>query len=686
MDRPPEASLPPSTGARTQPVAPARWLLPRLPVLIGVVGLGAVVTAGSWFKREASSAQRAEAQAIQAEVKGLSDQVAQYQERFENLKWNAAKMRAAADATPAEPLRSWARERATKFNTFVSQIEQSAAADAFIRGSRETEALCRLGKISDARERLRNLRPPRFPSASEFRELQREAYLKPLAEFSRQNPAYYRALQANEPDTAREDAAALRAQLAAADLDVVTPQSLLMFELLSAVIPADDPLVADWAAIASAPDHFENPDRATVKRWREAKKAMRLEDWPTAVAAMQSITVSKIRTRQPFRAAYGRAILKNSPDQTAEAYPLMLEAATSGDPQARRWVAQEDVGAGRLSEALRWLEASVTDGDRSAVPEILKLYAKERDVLPRDIAHEAGVLIRITNAPDAPPLSWMLLARLYEAGEGVPASPEKAFRCYRRAADGKYVPAWPDTARCYLRGVGTALDFDQARDWAIRAFEAGAREESIPLLLELMQRAPDRAAAAVQELIEHEQVAAPAGFQDTRIGGPSMATLRMTLAKYLDQKGSFGAAARLYAQTGAHDAAAAHRHVQLTTVRVCSVCGGGGKVQSSVECPTCGGKGTVMCGSCDGRGYNFVPGTPPCATCSGAGSVIQDGFRALCSACGGTGKGKGSVIKQSCTQCSAGRATCRECVGGRIILSKECPECHGVGSRALADS
>jgi DnaJ-class molecular chaperone len=131
--------------------------------------------------------------------------------------------------------------------------------------------------------------------------------------------------------------------------------------------------------------------------------------------------------------------------------------------------------------------------------------------------------------------------------------------------------------------------------------------------------------------------------------------------------------------------AAAQRHVELTTAHPCEVCGGAGKIQSSTPCPSCGGKGTVMCGVCDGRGYSLVPGTPPCTTCGGSGNMVQDGHRISCSACGGTGKGKGSVIKQSCTQCVSGRAPCRECVGGRITLLKECPECHGVGSRALAD-
>jgi len=65
--------------------------------------------------------------------------------------------------------------------------------------------------------------------------------------------------------------------------------------------------------------------------------------------------------------------------------------------------------------------------------------------------------------------------------------------------------------------------------------------------------------------------------------------------------------------------------------------------------------------------------------------MVQEGRTVGCSACGGTGKGKGSVIKQTCGQCANGRAPCRECVGGWIKLMKECGDCRGAGLRALAD-
>lgn len=684
MDTPPE-TLPPE-AASAQPPTGSRWMLPRLPVLIGVAGLGALVTTGSWFKRQSDVRQRAEVQAIQAEVSGLRKQATQYLERIENLRWNSAKIRAAAESTVDEPLKTWMRERAKKFEALVERIEQQTDAAKFDRAAEEIESQFRRGNIDAAREATLRLRPPSFPAPTEFRELQEEFYLKPLANYSRQNPAYYSALQMHEPDAAQQDIAFLRGQLASADLDAITPQSLVMFELLSAVTPPNDPVLADWSVMATAADYFENPDAATLKRWREAKQAMRLEDWPTAFARMQAINLTTVRTRQPYRAAYGRTILKNRPDQTAAAFPYMQEAAATGDTQARSWVAQEEVAHGRYAEAIPWLEASVAAGETAAVPQLLKLYAMDRKAVPRDLAREAGTLERIVVAPDAPPLASLLLGRLYEEGGGVAQSAEKAFACYSRAAASEsLVEAWLHTARCQLRGIGTPRNFDQARDLAARAYASGEREQSVPMLFELMQEAPDRTASAVQDLLAHEQIASPSGFQDTRIGGPSVSKLRMQVARFLDQKGLFAAAARLYAQTGNADPAAARRHAELTAVLPCDACAGAGKVQVATACPTCVAKGTVTCSVCDGRGFNLTPGSPPCTICGGSGGMVQEGRTVTCSACSGTGKGKGSVVKKVCDQCAHGRATCRECVSGWIKVTKDCPECRGVGARALAD-
>ena len=685
MDRPPDRSPEKPVSEGSAASVPARRTIPRLPVLIGIIGLGAVVTTGSWFKRQSTVQQRAQVQAVQTEVASLRQKSGEYRARFANLRWNAKKIRAGADATEAEPLKTWARERVSRFATLVATIDRTAADERFIRGAGEVEALCARGEIEEARRRLGQLEPASFPTPAQFKELQGEMYLKPLAEFSRQNPTYFRALNACEPEAARAEIASLRAQLESQDMEKLTPQSLVMVELLSAVTPESDPLLTEWAAVVSAADFFEEPDPETLQRWREAKRAIQLGEWQTAAARMQAIARSTVRTRQPFRAAYGRAILKNRPDQTEEAYPFMEEAAKAGDREARAWVAGEDLARGRHAQALGWLEAMVTDGESSAVPQLLTLYAMGREALARDWTRQAGMLERIIVAPDAPPLASLLLARQYENGQGITSSLEKAFVCFAQAAEKKSVEAWAQVARCHLHGRGTPVNIDEARDWAVRAYAAGERRDSVPLLLELMERAPDGTALAVQELLAHEQIAGPAGFQMTRVEGTSVSQLRMQVAKHLDQRGSFGAAARLYAQSGSHDAAAAHRHSELTMANPCEACAGVGKIQTSVPCPTCSGKGTVTCGGCEGRGYRLIPGTPPCPTCGGSGGMMQEGRRATCSGCAGTGKGKGSVLKQSCRLCANGKAVCRDGVSGRLKLTKACTACRGIGSRALAD-
>lgn len=683
MDDSASHSSSPDADPATPPVA-SGWAIPRLPLLIGVIGLGALVGTGTWVKRRADARVHAEAQGIQVEHGALKGELAEYRSRLENLRWTADRHRAFAQSA-SEPLKSWARERARRFDVLVERIDRGAEELRFRALSSEIESLCLKGEVDGARERLKRLPSLAFPSPTEFRRLHAELYTAPLAEFSRQNPDYYRAFFEHEPEAAKEDVVALRAELTAAGTEVITPRTLLGFELLGAVAPADDPVLADWATLSSAADFFEEPDAGTLQHWREAQKAVRAQDWQTAVNRMQAITRTTVRTRQPFRAAYGRAILRNTPDQTSEAYPLLQEAAQTGDRAARVWVSQEDYAKGRFGAALRWFEERVEDGEREGVAPLLAIYAMDRETVKRDAGRESGMLQKILLAPDAPPLASMLLARLHETGAAGAKSPEKAFACYASAAEKRFEPAWVEVARCYLNGTGTATDVAAAAQWACKAFASGEREQSVPMLIECMRRAPDEVAAGVQELFEHEQTAAPAGFNDTRVTEGGIPQLHATLARHFDQKGSFGLAARYYAKSGSRDVMVATRYAELTKANPCDTCQGDGKVQHSVPCATCSGKGMVFCSSCDGRGFSLAAGAPPCATCSGSGGVVQDGRAVACSTCSGTGKGKNSVTKKTCPQCVSGRVPCRVCTEGRITVKKECPACRGSGARALAD-
>jgi TPR repeat protein len=654
-----------------------------VPVVIAV--LGVVVVLGAVFIRRSDRGRQAEIGAVRAEVVARTAVADDYQGHLQNLRWRAGKIRAWAETQTAEPVKSWARKRAQLFDELVRRVERPQAEREFADTRAAIDRLCAEGRAEEARALLAKLPLIAFPRPADFLRLQNEAYLGPLATASRQTPETYRAFQEQEGEAAKVDIAALRREFAAENTAKLTPRQMFELELLSAVVPADDPVVADWAAVASAGDFFENTDGATLGHWRAAQQATRKQDWKSAAAHMQSILRTTVRTRQPFRAAYGRTLLKGGAENKAEAYPFMEEAAAAGDREARAWLAGEDLAAGRRAQALRRLEASALDGEPGAVPRVLELYAMSQAEVPRDAAREAGVLQRILSGPDAPPEAAFLLARLYASGEGVTASPQKAFACYLRAGEKGLVAAWPEIARRCLRGAGVAEDAGRALNWAGRAYAAGEREQCVPILIELMEQKPERATGAIAELLERENVAAPAGFAETRVEAPGVTKLRTLVAKRLDQQGRFGQAARFYAASAKSDPAVARRHAELTVAHPCEACGGTGKVRVAVPCPTCAGKGEMPCGVCGARGYTFAPGPPPCATCAGSGTVMQEGRPVKCSGCEGTGKGRDSVTRKECTFCRRGQVPCPDCTQGKQRIMKECPECRGAGHWAMTD-
>ncbi len=650
---------------------------------VGAVALAVLTVTGFWFQRHARQ-NSAAWEHLRAELAMRSDAADVYRERFAALKAEAEQIRRWADGQTDEPLRTWARERSRRFDALVAAVDQESAAGAFDRGAKAIRELGANGDLAAARAELAQLPAPVFPALSEFTRLREQRYEKPLAEFSRQNPAFYRAFRRFDPDVAKPDELALRAEISAAGAENVTPQLMLKVDLLAAVAAPDDPVVADWSALASAIDYFDSPDGATLARWRRAQHALRANDWPTAAAEMQAIAVSKVRTRQPFRAVLGRALIKSRPDQPAQAYPYLVEAAASGDRQARTWVAQQDYRDRRYAQAQRWLEAAVADGDVDGVPLLLELYQKHADAIAADPARQAGVLQRVTDRGDAPPDAWLVLGRLYERGDPPGSTKAKAFACYTKAAGHGSAAANAELARCALGGIGTPVNLDQAVNAACEAYRGGEREAAARLLQELLRRDPERAAGAVQRLFAAESVVGGGGYMESRtVDGPGVSQLKGQLARYLDQIGQYGQAARFY--DASRDPAAARRRAELTAAHACETCGGTGKIQESVPCPTCGGKGKQICSYCGGTGFMFVPGSPPCPTCGGTGSMIQDRKVVVCAACGGTGKGKGSVIKQDCPHCDHGYIRCPECNNGVIVISKECPDCHGHGTWRLVD-
>ena len=650
---------------------------------IGVaVGAAAVIAlAATWYRHD-SKRSAAEAAQFRAELAMQSDVADVYRDRMASLRTEAAQLRREAEAASEEPARAWSRERARRFESLIAALEHRATEQTFDLARRQAAEAAENGDLAAAKTALSKAAPPVFPPLSEYERLRDELYQQPLAEFSRQSPDLYRAFRAREPELARRDEQKLRAEIAAVGSTEVTPQTMLKVDLLAAVAAPGDPQVTDWAALAGAMDYFENPDGATLAAWRRAQHAVRTNDWAAAAAEMRAINKTTARTRAPFRAAFGRALLHTQPDDPAHAYSFVAEAARAGDKSARLWLAQEDVRQRRYAQAERWLEAAATDGDPQAVAQLVDLYANKPAELGIEPRQRVTVLERVVTAPEAPAEALVALGRLYEQYDPR-GSAAKAVACYRRAAK-RSAAANLELARCALAGIGMQPSAGEARIAACDAFKAGETEAAAAVLSEVMRRAPEGNARAIAALFGIDSQTTKSPFLNTDVViGPGCRALRAQLARYFDQMGDFARAAQLY--TGATDSAAEHRRAELTRAHACDTCGGTGKVSEWADCPTCGGTGKQICSYCGGTGVVYVPGTPPCATCGGSGTIVQDRKVVSCGACGGTGHGKASVIPQPCTHCDHGYIRCRDCTNGHIRVTKECPDCHGRGAWTLVE-
>jgi hypothetical protein len=244
---------------------------------VAVVALGVLAAAGLWTKTRVRSDDRP-LRELKAELAVREDAASYYREKFAGLAALVEQYRSASEGLRDETIRNWSRERSRRFDLLLARFDHEKEARLAEAMAKEVARLLAQGSMDAARARLREIPSVTFPSVSEFERLRAELYETPLAEFSRQNPALYRAFRQFEPVAARRDELALRSEIAAANTENVTPQTMLKVELLTSVAAPDDPVVAEWSAMTSAIDYFEDPDGPTLAHRRRAQQALRAND------------------------------------------------------------------------------------------------------------------------------------------------------------------------------------------------------------------------------------------------------------------------------------------------------------------------------------------------------------------------------------------------------------------------
>ncbi|MGJ8628453.1 MAG: SEL1-like repeat protein [Sulfitobacter sp.] len=173
-----------------------------------------------------------------------------------------------------------------------------------------------------------------------------------------------------------------------------------------------------------------------------------------------------------------------------------------------------------IDAAVEWLQKAVDQNHAEAAALLAKIYLSEFD---QDV--ELNTQRSPERAADLLNLSATLgfaegqyeLARLYEAGLGVPKDGTVAFRWLLAAANQQLPKAQFALARAYLRGVGTDQDTDQAIHWLTnaadnghplallslaRAYEAGnGVEKSMPNALNYYQKAAEGGLPVAQRML-----------------------------------------------------------------------------------------------------------------------------------------------------------------------------------------
>ncbi|MCV6612479.1 MAG: hypothetical protein OIF55_17085 [Amphritea sp.] len=137
--------------------------------------------------------------------------------------------------------------------------------------------------------------------------------------------------------------------------------------------------------------------------------------------------------------------------------------------------------AGKLSEALQHCQPLAEQGDGEASFWLSNIHTLGINGQAPDLDKALAELTRAAEANYGP--ACFNLASLYDRGELFERSPRTAFHWYLRGAEAGHVPSQAQTGNAYLKGVGTEIDFDQARIWLTKAAEADDQGAQITLAI-----------------------------------------------------------------------------------------------------------------------------------------------------------------------------------------------------------
>src|SRR5438270_96316 len=90
---------------------------------VGAIALAALTAVGVWMHRHLGEDER-EIAAVRLELAARTDAVMYYHDRFAAVQATAAQLRALSESQTAEPVRAWARERASRFDALVARVNR----------------------------------------------------------------------------------------------------------------------------------------------------------------------------------------------------------------------------------------------------------------------------------------------------------------------------------------------------------------------------------------------------------------------------------------------------------------------------------------------------------------------------------------------------------------------------------